>query len=173
MAQSLEQPVALGKTVYAIEQPGQGVRVHCTDHTHYDADFLVCTIPMPLLRQVIFEPRLTGPLAGAVSEIDYGLSIQVHYRLTKDYAEEDGLPAGMWTDTPVERFTTLNRGPDGTASSAIAFVNGNEVFKYDFMTDRQVADFTTQAIHRHSPVHTGSVGTDCGAKLLPGTPRRG
>ena len=157
MAASLEQTVDLGKTVYAIEQTGTRVSVHCTDQTRYEADFVVCSIPMPLLRQIIFEPRIKGPLASAIGEIDYGLSIQVHYNLKKNYSEEDGLPAGMWTDSPIERFTTLNRGPNGTASSAIAFVNGNETFKYDFMTDTEIAEFTTKAINAVRPATIGAL----------------
>lgn len=151
MAASLNNDVLLDKTVYAIEQDKSGATVHCTDHTRYQSDFVVCSIPMPLLNQINFTPRIKGPLAGAIAEIDYGLSIQVHYNLKKDYAAEDGLPSGMWTDSVVERFATLNRGPDGAPSSAIAFINGNETFKYDFMSDAEIIEFTTKAVNKIRP----------------------
>ena len=157
MAASLKTEVLLGKTVYGFDDDGDQVTVHCGDGSRYQGDFVVCSMPMPLLRDIKFSPRLTGPLARAVMEIDYGLSIQVHYSLKAPYWEKDGLPAGMWTDTPVERFTALARGRDGTPTSAIAFVNGNETFKYNFMSDAQVAEYTTAQIEALRPATQGAL----------------
>jgi len=141
MAASLQRGATLGKAVYGIDSDSAGVTVQCTDNTRYRARFAVVSMPLPRLRDVLFSPALPAPLDSAVREIDYGLSIQVHMRVREPYWEKDGLPAGMWTDTGIERFTPLDRGPDGGISSAIAFINGAEARRFAFMSDQQCFDY--------------------------------
>jgi monoamine oxidase len=157
MAASLANGVALGKTVYAIEDAGEAVTVHCADGATYRGRQVICSIPFPVLRKVMFSPRLPPILAGAVAEIDYGISIQVHFLIKRKYWEQDGLPAGMWTDSPVERFTVLARGAQGEPTSAIAFVNGNEAFKYDLMTDAEISAYTLREIAKIRPAAAGAL----------------
>lgn len=143
MAKSLRNGVQLGKAVYALDSSAKGVTVHCTDATRYRARFAVVSVPLPRLRDVIFSPGLPAPLAGAIQEVDYGLSIQVHMRVREPYWEKDGLPASMWTDTGIERFAPLHRGPDGGVSSMIAFINGAEARRYSFMSDQECFDYVS------------------------------
>jgi monoamine oxidase len=155
MARSLRRPVQLGKAVWGIESQRDGVVVRCTDDTELRARFAVVSMPMPRLRDVLFEPALPEPLASAVRDMEYGLSIQVHMSLREPYWEKDGLPAGMWTDTGIERFTPLDRGPDGGISSVIAFVNGAEARRFAFMDDRQCFDYVTAVAARIRPATRG------------------
>ncbi len=155
MAASLQNGVQLGKAVYALGTDARGVDVHCTDASRYRARFVVCSMPMPRLADVAFDPPLPPQLAQAVGEIDYGRSIQVHMRLREPYWEKDGLPAGMWTDTGIERFTPLDRGPDCGISSVIAFINGAEARRYAFMSDRECFDYVAATIARIRPSTRG------------------
>jgi monoamine oxidase len=157
MARALERGVLLGKALYAIESRGDGVKAYCTDDTSYRARFAVISIPMPRLRDVMFDPELPEPLASAVREIDYGRSIQVHMRLKSPYWEKDGLPAGMWTDTGIERFTPLDRGPGTSIVSAIAFINGVEARRFDFMTDQQCFEYVESVAARIRPSTKGQL----------------
>jgi len=141
MARSLRNEVQLGKAVYGIESDSDCVTVHCTDATRFRAKFAIVSMPLPRLRDVIFAPGLPAPLAAAVQEIDYGLSIQIHMMAREPFWEKDGLPPSMWTDTGIERFATLNRGPNGEPTSLIAFVNGSEARRFAFMTDRQCFEY--------------------------------
>ncbi len=143
MAASLANGVLSGKAVYAVDSGADGVTVHCTDGTRHQARHAVISIPMPRLRDVLFEPELPEPLASAIQEMDYGLSIQVHMSLRDAYWERDGLPAGMWTDTGIERFTPFDRGPDGGISSVIAFINGAEARRFAFMSDEHCFEYVS------------------------------
>ena len=49
-----------------------------------------CSIPFPVLRDIKFWPRLPERMARAVDEIDYGISIQVHFLIKRNFWEEDG-----------------------------------------------------------------------------------
>lgn len=155
MARSLKRGVLLGKALYAVQHDGRGVTLHCTDGTTMHARFAVISMPMPRLRDVLFEPALPEPLASAVREIEYGLSIQVHMRLREPYWEKDGLPAGMWTDTGIERFTPLDRGPPVGISSVIAFINGAEARRFSFMTDQQCFEYVCAVAEQIRPSTKG------------------
>lgn len=157
MAASLRSGIDLGKAVYAIESSDTGVTVHCTDATRYAARFAVVSMPLPRLRDVLFSPALPMPFAAAVQEVDYGLSIQVHMRVREPYWEKDGLPPSMWTDTGIERFTPLNRGPNGEVSSMIAFINGAEARRYAFMSDQECFDYVAAVAEQIRPTTRGTL----------------
>jgi monoamine oxidase len=157
MADSLNNGVLINKTVYAFDDDGSQVTVHCMDGTTYSAKQVVCSMPQSVMRHVKFFPRLDPRMAAAVDEIDYGISIQVHFLLKNKFWEKDGLPPSIWSDESFERFAVLNRGQDGTPSSAIAFINGNDAYKYDFMTDDQVAAYTLRELERVRPALKGAL----------------
>ena len=157
MAASLANPVELNKTVYALEDKGTEVTVHCMDGTRYTARQVICSMPYPVLRKVKFSPRLPARMESAIDEIDYGTSIQVHFLIRKHFWEQDELPGSMWTDEPFERFGVHHRGPNGEPTSAVAFINGNEAYKYDLMTDEQVIAFTMRELERARPSLKGAL----------------
>ncbi|MDX2142796.1 MAG: FAD-dependent oxidoreductase [Rhodospirillaceae bacterium] len=155
MAQSLKNGVLLNKTVIGFADDGREVTVKCGDETEYRCKQVIISAPLPKVKWMKFDPQIRGPIAGAINDMELGISIQVHFAFKKPYWEMDGLPAGMWTDSPVERFTVLARGAKGTPTSAIAFINGNEAFKYNYMTDAEVAAYTIAEIEKIRPSTKG------------------
>ncbi len=157
MTNSLKNGVSVNKTVYSIDDAGSMVTVRCTDGSEYRTRQVVCTVPYPLLRQIKFSPRLPEQIANAAEDIDYGISIQVHFVVQSKFWEQDGLPPNIWSDSPFERFALLNNGDDGEPASAIAFINGNEAYKYDLMDDAEVAAFTMRELERVRPSLKGAL----------------
>lgn len=157
MAASLAHGVLLEKSVIAIDDSGSDVTVHCSDGSSYRAKQVICTVPYPVLRHVKFAPRLPSRLAAAIDEIDYGISIQVHFGIKKEFWNDDGLPRNLWSDAPFERFVVLNRGENDSPSSAIAFINGNEAYRYDFMTDDEAVRYTMQELVKVRPSLEGAL----------------
>ncbi len=157
MADSLKNGVDLGKSVYAFEDDGRRVAVRCGDGSIYRAEHVVSSIPYPVMRDMKYWPRLPERMESAVDEIDYGISIQVHFLLKHNFWEKDGLPSSMWTDNPFERFAVLGRGENGAPSSAIAFINGNEAYKYNLMSDKQVADHAIRELVKARPAIEGAL----------------
>jgi monoamine oxidase len=155
MAKSLKNGVLLNKTCISFSDDGREVTVKCGDETEYRAKQVIISAPFPKVKWMKFDPQIQGPLAGAINDMELGISIQVHFGFKTPYWEKDGMPAGMWTDSPVERFTVLTRGPKGEATSAIAFINGNEAFKYNYMTDKEVAAYTMAEIAKLRPSTKG------------------
>ena len=157
MAESLRGDVVLGSTVYALRDQGDEVGVSCADGHRFLARKVVCTAPMPLVNRMVFEPRLGGHLAEAAAELAYGLSVQIHFALRKPFWEFDGMPAGLWSDGLIERFTVLARGPDGEPSSAIAFINGYPVKAFDMLSDAQLVELVMREIERARPSTRGAL----------------
>lgn len=157
MADSLSRGVALNKTVHTIDEAGGKVTVHCLDGSSYSARSVVCSLPYPILRDIKFAPRLPARMANAIDEIDYGISIQVHFLLKNKFWEKDGLPMRAWTDGPMERFAVLERGENDEPSSAIAFINGNEAYKYNLMTDQEAFTYTLNELKKLRPATEGAL----------------
>lgn len=157
MARSLDNGVLLNKTVYGFEDDGKSIKVRCGDGTTYEANHVVCSMPHSVMHHVKFWPRMPERMEQGIDEIDYGISIQVHFLIKRKFWEDDGLPPSIWSDEGFERFAILNRGDDGTPSSAIAFINGNEAYKYDFMTDKEAADYTMQKLIATRPSMKGAL----------------
>lgn len=157
MADSLKNGVMLDKTVFGFDDRGDEVVVHCLDGSTYRARRIVCSMPSPVMRRVKFSPRLPERMEHAIAEIDYGISIQVHFLIKRNFWEDDGLPSSIWADAPFERFAVLGRGEGGAPSSAIAFINGDEAYKYDFMTDAEVANHALRELIKVRPSIEGAL----------------
>jgi monoamine oxidase len=149
MAKALKRGVLMGKTVVVVDQDKQGVTVGCADGTSYRAKRVICSVPMPVLRNIEFNPGIEGPLARAIDEMDYGLSIQVHVGYKRKFWEDDNLPRNMWTDSGIERFAAVERGGDPT--NGIIFINGDEALRYRFMSDADVYRYTFDLLAQVRP----------------------
>lgn len=157
MANSLSNEVLVGKTVHTFQDEGDYVDVHCLDGTSYRARQVICSVPHSVLRKVKFTKRLPALLEQSIDDIDYGISIQVHFNIKKKFWEDDGLPMSIWSDESFERFAVLQRGPNNSPSSAIAFVNGNEAYKYDFMSDSEAYAYTMAELEKVRPSLKGAL----------------
>ncbi|WP_432201778.1 flavin monoamine oxidase family protein [Erythrobacter sp. W53] len=157
MAETLTNGVLLEKTVHTIEDSENEVTVHCTDGTSYRAKQVVNSMPLSVMRDVKFTKRLPELWADAIAQMTYGISMQMHFQVDRPFWEDDGLPANMWTDEDFERFAVLKNGEDGEVSSAIAYVNGIDAYRYDFMSDDQVMEYTQNVLAKARPSMEGAL----------------
>ena len=157
MAESLNIYPLLEKTAVAFKEENNIVTVHCADGTEYKASDVVCSIPMTVLKNVTFEPEITGVTYEAINQIEYGLSVQAHFLVTDPYWEEDGLDPNIWTDGPLERFAVRTKVDPNQPESAIAFINGPESFKYRLMSDKQVFQYVEKMVYELRPSAKGKL----------------
>ena len=111
MARNLKQEVTFGKKVSGIRSNADGAEVYCTDGSRYTAQYVVCSIPVPVLRDVKFDPIFTGVQEKAIKTVAYAPCTQIHMVPKRPFWEDDGLPAYMWTDSPAG-FVAPNRNHD-------------------------------------------------------------
>ncbi len=152
MASALaDETILMGKIVCGVVSDNDGVNVECADGSSYKARFAIVSLPLPLLRNVKFSPGLPSPLAAATYEMRYGPSIRVFMGIKEPYWEKDGLPANMWTHSPIDQLTAMSRGPNGEYSVLHAYINGAESHPFNFMTDQQCFDYVAHIAKKMRP----------------------
>ena len=68
-----------------------------------EGDFVLCTLPCPVLTRIAFEPALSGPKARAIRELNYDSSTKVLAVARRRFWEsDDGIfGGGTFTDLPI------------------------------------------------------------------------
>lgn len=107
MATLLNRPVVTGVKVTGMQSGDDGVEIRDAAGKIWRAEHAVCTVPLPLLRQMTVSPSLPALQAAAVQQIPYGHHIEVFFDITEPYWDEDGLPASIWTDGPLGMVMNL------------------------------------------------------------------
>lgn len=125
MARNLNREVLFHKKVSGIRSNMDSADVYCTDGSRYTARHVICSIPVPVLRNVQFDPVFTGVQERAIKTVAYAPCTQVHMVSKRPFWEDDGLPASMWTDGPAG-FVVPNRNDDspGEINSLTAWGRG-------------------------------------------------
>ncbi len=101
MAALLNRPVATGVKVTGMQSGETGAEVKDATGKIWRADHVICTAPLPLLRQMAIAPALPALQAAAILQIPYGHHIEVFFDIVEPYWEDDGLPPSIWTDGPL------------------------------------------------------------------------
>ncbi len=157
MAGSLKNQPITGKTVIHFEQTPSNVTVHCADGSSYTADNVISSIPMPVLRDVTFSPRLPTQMKAAVDDVDYGLSMQAHFLIDRPYWEADGMEPSIWSDRSIERFGVRNIDKKDAQAAGVAFINGAAAHKFRLMNDETIFKYVEQELSELRPSMKGSL----------------
>lgn len=159
MADALQKPVEHSKTVVSISQREGYAIVGCADGSRHEAKRVICSAPLRVLRDMLFDPPIKGELWRAINEVDYGLSLQVFFKYLRPWWPHADSPRSIWTDTPIERFASLEWGVEGgqMPQVGIAFINGEQALKFSFMDDRQVYDWTMKTLAEVLPATEGAL----------------
>jgi len=112
MANSLEGEVHLGKTVVGIRTDKSEVAVHCQDGSVYRAAHVVCSLPIPTMRWVKFDPLLPPLKAKAIQTVPVQKITKVIMVPKKPFWDDDGLSPAMWTDSDAGEIRALREGGD-------------------------------------------------------------
>lgn len=101
--EQVSSDVRLGSPVTAIRRRGDGVRIlHGPGDRALDADYCICTLPLPLLRRIPadFSPAKQA----AIRDVPYLPSTKVGFE-SRRFWEEEGIYGGLgWTDRPNENL---------------------------------------------------------------------
>ncbi|MGE4069817.1 MAG: flavin monoamine oxidase family protein [Lysobacterales bacterium] len=103
MANSMHQQVRYGMPVQSIRQTDTGVEVRCGSPGHSDsrlftADRCVCTLPLPALRGVSFEPALPEPMKAAISGLSYLPFLRLFAQMRRKFWLDAGVAGPAMSD---------------------------------------------------------------------------
>ncbi|MCC5794854.1 MAG: FAD-dependent oxidoreductase, partial [Chromatiales bacterium] len=96
MAAALRREIRMNAHVVALRTDERGVTVTDRGGRRYTANHVVCTVPLPLLREISIEPGLPALMAEAIREIPYGAMTSVYFTVKERYWEVDGMAPGLW-----------------------------------------------------------------------------
>lgn len=108
MAALLKREPRYDMDVVALRSEDQQAVVRTRDGTVLRARFVVCTVPLTVLRTLQIEPALPALQAEAVRSIPYDNYVNVIFTVTAPYWEEDGLPGSTWSNTALGRVFRFN-----------------------------------------------------------------
>jgi len=107
-ARNLRSKPKLGCSVVRITQDGSARRAAAIyrergRERRVEGDFLLCTLPCPVLTRMTFEPGLSGPKARAIRQLNYDSSTKVLAIARRRFWEmDDGIfGGGTFTDLPI------------------------------------------------------------------------
>jgi monoamine oxidase len=123
MAAALENPVRYGQAAASVTQQAAGVTVTCLDGTRYQADFLVCALPLTALARLDFTPGLSAAKSRVAAQGEYYAATKFYLRPTAAFWDSDGYEPSMWTDGPLERVFALTDAND-EVHTLLVWING-------------------------------------------------
>jgi len=159
MAASLQRPVALNKIVVAIDTQPDSVAVTCRDGSVYRARTCITTIPLSVMKDI----RITGAVPQLQREAwkaqRYSQTVQIFLKFRKPFWEQDGLPASMWTDSPIQFIAHIPSRVD-PRGILVAFCHGRAMDNLNRMSPAALGRKVVDQIVRLRPAAAGQLDVD-------------
>jgi monoamine oxidase len=156
MAASLQRPVALGKIVAAVDAEPDRVTVTCRDGSVYRARTAIATMPLSVMKDI----RITGAVPDlqrkAWKAQRYSETVQIFLKFRTPFWEADGLPASMWTDSPVQFIAHIPSRVD-PRGILVAFCHGRAMDGLNRLTPAALGRKVVEEIVRLRPAAAGQL----------------
>lgn len=128
--------IALGDSIHymtaalRIDQSPEGVRVvavrNGTTET-FDADYLVCTVPLPVLRRLDVRPAFPARVQRAIREYGYASTTKVFLQTRSRYWEREGLSGFAVTDRPSQEVWNISANQPGPRGLLVVYTTGRTI----------------------------------------------
>ncbi|MEQ8733979.1 MAG: NAD(P)/FAD-dependent oxidoreductase [Rhodospirillaceae bacterium] len=158
MANTLKSEIHLNKTVVGITSESAMAEVHCADGSVYKGKRVICSMPLPTLRWVKFDPILPPTKRSAILNIGQMLITQVHVIPKEPFWEEDGLDPSMWTDTPAGVVTAQRFGEtDDEVTNFLCWGRGHTAQYLDTLGEEEAKARVVKEIETLRPAAKGKI----------------
>ena len=156
LAEALGQGVRYGSVVAKIAMERDALMVMLADGAEFRARQCICTLPLPALRNVRLELPLDATQRRVIAEAAY-TRVTVALFDADAFWEDDGLPAAMWTDSPLERLFPRIHAETGQCIGLKAFINGSGAVALDALDESAFAKLALATFARIRPSSAGRV----------------
>ncbi len=156
MAESLQGNVYLNSIVRSIEFSKKEYEIKCENGKSYSSKFIVITTPLTSLKNIKFSPLLPKEKMSAIQEARYSGVAKIYLNIKKPFWDQDGFPASMWTDTPIERVF-VRKEPDGSSQNIIIWVNGDTTKKIDSVPKNEMKEYILNLLAKIRPSTKGKL----------------
>jgi monoamine oxidase len=110
-----------------VEHSPERVRVVATRNgttETVDADYLVCTLPLPVLRHLDVRPAFPARVQRAIREYGYGSTTKIFLQTRSRYWEREGLSGFAVTDRPSQEVWNISATQPGRRGLLIVYISG-------------------------------------------------
>lgn len=156
MAQALNEPVMLSRTVARVERHSDGMKVYCSDGSTFRSDFVICAVPAGPAAKIDLEPALPQQQAEVVARRPYTQITQVHLLPKSAYWESDELGPSMWTNSALGRVFAITDDA-GAVVKLTAWINGAEAQAANRLTDEELSRFVLLEMKRLRSASAGQL----------------
>jgi monoamine oxidase len=156
LAAALPRPPLLGAPVVGLRRDDAGVAVTCDDGSVHRATRAICSLPLPPLRHVRFDPPLDRRKSEAIRVVPSMMITKMVFVPKRPFWEQDGLDPGMWTDGPAGIVRPLRQGDDeGQVTALMTWVRGYAAQQLDLLGSRAAQERVMREIARLRPASAG------------------
>jgi len=150
---SLVEDVHFSNDVLFIDQTQDDIVVKVSDGTEYTCDYIICTVPLPVLNIIEFSPPLSNEKMDASNGgYYYTPSSRVFIQFKNRFWENDGLNGWGYTDWPEEIWQpSWNR--DGTKGILLSYLRYEQATDIDLLPEN---DRIENVINRWENVFPGA-----------------
>jgi monoamine oxidase len=142
--------------VVGIDVAPDMVTVELIDGTRLQARHCICTIPYSALASVQITPALTGRKLAAVISADYTSTTHLFAVPTRPYWELDGGPAGLLSDSIIERVFA-SKDSAGRVDLLDIWLNGTAATAIDSLPEAERSAFVLDRLAAIRPSTKGAL----------------
>lgn len=158
MAKGLKKPILFGRNVTGIRSTKSGTEIQCADGTVYKADYVVCSLPSPVLRRVHLDPLVTGPQGLAINTLASQPVNMLHLIVKKPFWEDDGRNPNIFSNGLAGMVVAERKGktPQEITSLTI-WVRGRNATWMDTLESKEAVAAIMDDFYRIRPAARGKV----------------
>jgi monoamine oxidase len=158
MAAALDGPVVPGAPVRGLAWTRRRVVATTVDGRRFEARHAIVAVPCAPLVRIAIDPAPPDEQLAVWRERPFTPITTAHFRPTRAFWDEDGLPATTWADGGFERLFAVP-GAGGRIERLIAWLNGEAAAALDrsSATDAETAAWIRIEIERRRPSATGAL----------------
>jgi monoamine oxidase len=132
--------------------------VHCYDGSVYRASRVVCSLPIPTMRWVKFDPLLPAAKAKAIRTVQVQKITKVIMVPKRPFWEDDGLSPAMWTDSDAGEIRAQREGEDSnTVTCLMAWARGHLADRLDTLGPQAAMARVLAAYEKLRPAAKGNL----------------
>lgn len=153
LAAELSDKIRYGAPVVRVEQNETEARViylQANERQTISSDFVVCTIPLPVLRRIEFAPALSSGKTGAIKEIDYHEMARAYIQTRTRFWTARNESGWANTDDPVEIWD-YTRDQPGRRGILGAYASGRTALKLTYLNETERARLMLEMTERAFP----------------------
>ncbi len=127
LAQALEGRIKIRRELTRLEALGTGFRLHFASGQTVDVDFVILTLPFPVLRDVQLDVRLPQRLRRFIAEVGLGHNEKILAGFSeRAWRQEQGFVREAWTDLGFdEAWDETQRQPQRSDGALVFFFGGD------------------------------------------------